>query len=61
MSFHTYTIKLSSIYLSLIRLCNRLFTIFRAENDLLIVTFATNKFDSKFYIYIPRKKIYQKN
>ena len=35
---------------------NRLFTIFIAENDLSIVIVATNKFDSKLYIYIPRKK-----
>ena len=52
MSFPIYTIKLSSIYWSLIRLRNRLFTIFIVENDLSTVTVATGKFDSKFYIYI---------
>ena len=47
-----YTIKLLSNYWSLIRLRNRLFTIFIAENDLSRVTVATGKFDSNLYIYI---------
>ena len=42
----------SFIHWSLIRLHNRLFKIFIAENDLSTVTVATGKFDSKFYIYI---------
>ena len=58
MFFSMYTIKLSSIHWSLIRLRIRLFTIFITENDLSTVAVATGKFDSKFniYIYIPRKK-----
>ena len=57
MSFPIYTIKLSSIHWSLIRLCNQLFTIFIAENDLFTVAVTTDKFDSKFYIYIYIEKI----
>ena len=56
MSFPMCTIKLSSIYWSHIRLCNRLFTIFITENDLSTVAVATGKFDSKLNIYIPRRK-----
>ena len=52
MSFPIYTIKLLSIHWSLIRLCNRLFTIFIAENDLSTGAVRTGKFDSQFYIYI---------